>query len=392
MGLKILWIGDAGTHSGFGSVTHAIAERLVRDFGHDISVIAVNYRGDHYDTPLKLYPATRDVPTDIMGMSRYITLLAEVMPDAIVFVNDPAVVMNALLSSPWDKEQVLWRGMKASDGTIYRPPILAYMPIDGYDSPRMWDVLTPRVTRIAMTHFGQVAMPEAPVIWHGVDTSIFRPRDKRESKRALGFDPDRFLILRVDKNSIRKDYPATWKALRSVLRDHDDVDVHFHCQPTAPDGNNLNALIFNDEDIRDRLTFTPSLSGFTGMTTDQLATLYSAADLFVSTSWGEGFGLTILEAMACGTPVLAQDCSAVTEVVGPGGILVKPKGRITSPMGQDQCLPDIEKFTYWIDHLHNARGLREKLGEAAVAQAAKFSWDVAAQKFNDLLEAAIQPA
>jgi glycosyltransferase involved in cell wall biosynthesis len=307
-------------------------------------------------------------------------------------VNDPGVVMNALLANPWDPEQVLWRGMSASDGTIYKPPILAYMPIDGYDSPRMWDALTPRVTRIAMTHFGQQAMPEAPVIWHGVDTAVFHPRDKRESKRALGFDPDRFLVLRVDKNSIRKDYPATWKALRPVLRNYADVDVHFHCQPTAWDGFNINAVIFNDEDIRDRVTFTPNLGGFTGLSSDQLATLYSAADLFVSTSWGEGFGLTILEAMACGTPVLAQDCSAVTEVVGPGGILVKPKGRISTPMGQEQCLPDIEKFTYWIDHLHNARQMREKLGEAAAAHAAQFSWDEAATRFDALLTASQQPA
>ena len=385
--MKILVIADAGCHSGFATVTHEIGERLVRDFGHDVSVIAINYRGDYWPTNLKLYPAARDVPTDITGMSRYIKILAEVMPDAIMFVNDPAVVMNALLQNPWDTEQVLWRGMKHPSGYTYKPPIIAYMPIDGYENPKSWDVLADRVTRVAMSHHGQVAMPEAPVIWHGVDTAIFHPRDKRESKRALGFDPDRFLVLRVDKNSIRKDYPSTWKALRPVLRRYPDVDVHFHCRPVTSDGHNLTAGRYNDEDIRDRVTFTPNLGGFAGMTTDQLATLYAAADLFVSTSWGEGFGLTILEAMACGTPVLAQDCSSVTEVVGPGGILVKPKGRISMPMGQEQCLPDVEKFTYWIDHLYHARAMREKLGSAAATQAAQFSWDEAAKRFAALLTA-----
>ena len=286
--MKILVIADAGCHSGFATVTHEIGERLVRDFGHDVSVIAINYRGDYWPTNLKLYPAARDVPTDITGMSRYIKILAEVMPDAIMFVNDPAVVTNALLQNPWDTEQVLWRGMKHPSGYTYKPPIIAYMPIDGYENPKSWDVLADRVTRVAMSHHGQVAMPEAPVIWHGVDTAIFHPRDKRESKRALGFDPDRFLVLRVDKNSIRKDYPSTWKALRPVLRRYPDVDVHFHCRPVTSDGHNLTAGRYNDEDIRDRVTFTPNLGGFAGMTTDQLATLYAAADLFVSTSWGEG--------------------------------------------------------------------------------------------------------
>lgn len=389
--MKVLWVSDGGTHSGFGSVTHAIGERLVRDYGHDIHVLAANYRGDFYPTNLKLYPATRDQPQDIVGMSRMVKMTADIMPDALVFVNDPVVVMNTLLKNPWDAEQVLWRGIRGSGDYLYKPPILAYLPIDGYEVPREWDILATRVQRIAMTHFGQAAMPEAPVIWHGVDTSVFHPRDKREAKRALGFDPDRFLVLRVDKNSLRKDYPSTYKALRPLLRRHSDIDVHFHCQPVTPDGYNLNAIRFNDEDIRDRVGFTPSLGGFLGASQEQLATLYAAADVFVSTSWGEGFGLTVLEAMASGTPVIAQDCSATTEVVGDAGILVKPRGRITMPMGQEMCLPDVDKFTYWIENLYGSRKTRERLGEAAATRAAMFSWDEAARRFNDQLQQSISP-
>lgn len=387
--MRVLWISDGGTHTGFGTVTHAIGERLVRDYGHDIHVLAANYRGDHYDTSLKLYRADRDEAGDIIGMSRFIRMTAEVMPEAIVFVNDPQVVMTALLKNPWDTEQVLWRGMKGEGDLVYRPPILAYLPIDGYETPRQWNILADRTHRIAMSHFGQGAMEEAPVIWHGVDTSVFYPRDKGEAKRALGFDPDRFLVLRVDKNSIRKDYPSTYKALRPVLRAHDDVDVHFHCQPVAPDGYNLNSVRFNDEDIRDRVSFTPSLGGFLGASQAQLATLYAAADLFVTTSWGEGFGLTILEAMASGTTVIAQDCSAISEVVGEAGIRVRPKGRISMPMGQEMYLPDVERFTYWIEHLYGARKVRESLAAAAVTQAAKFSWDEAARMFDLELQAAV---
>ena len=388
--MRILWISDAGSHGGFANVTHSIGERLVRDYGHDIHVLAVNYRGDHWPTNLKLYPATLDDPKDTMGMTRYVKMLAQVMPEAIVFVNDPKVVLNSLMANPFDPERVLWRGMKMPDGAVYRPPILAYLAIDGYNSPRSWDFLVDRVQRIAMSHFGQQTMPEAPVVWHGVDTSVFYPRDKREAKRALGFDPDGFLVLRVDKNTWRKDYPASWKALRPALRAHPDIAVHFHCRRNASDGYDLEGVRWNDEDIRERVTHTADLGLTVGVGEDQLATLYSAADLFLSTSWGEGFGLTLLEAMACGTPALAQDCSSITEVVGPGGILVKPKGRMHVPMGQEQCIPDVDKFAYWIEHLYNARAMREKLGQAAVEHAAQFSWDVAASRFNDLLATAVQ--
>lgn len=377
---KVLVFGDAGVHSGFGTVTHNIFERLVTQYGHDVSVLAVNWTGDHIDTPLKMYLPTQKMPADHLGQSRYVEMMGKVMPDVMVFINDPQVVMNTLLGNEFDPTRILWNGFEG-----YKPPILAYMPIDGYNSPKSWDVLLPRVERIAMSNFGQTAMPEAPVVHHGVDTSIFKPMDKKAAKVALGFDPDRFLVLRVDKNSLRKDYAASWKAVRPLLRRFSDMDVHFHCRPVAADSYNLHAVAFNDEDIRDRLTFTPDLSGYFGLDANLLATLYNAADVFVSTSWGEGFGLTILEAMACGTPVVAQDCSAITEVVGDAGILVPPGPSISTPMGQDMHLPDINAFTQAIERLYLGHGSRRKLAEAAVAQAAKFSWDTAAGRFNDLI-------
>ncbi|HEY6013543.1 MAG TPA: glycosyltransferase family 4 protein, partial [Candidatus Limnocylindrales bacterium] len=285
-----------------------------------------------------------------------------------------------------DEQRVLWRGITASDGTVYKPPILAYLAVDGYESPRQWDVLAERVTRIAMSKFGQAAMPGSEFAPHGVDTSLYHPRDRAESKRELGLDPDRLLILRVDKNTWRKDYPSLWKALRPVLRRHPEVDVHWHCRPVAQDGFDLNAVRWNDEDVRDRVTMTADLAGFVGWPEGRLAILFAAADLFVSTAWGEGFGLNLLQAIASGVPVIAQDCSSIPEVVGPGGILVRPKGRISVPMGQEQCLPDVEKFTYWIEHLVNSPKQREALGRAGAEHAKAFSWDTAAEKFNTILE------
>jgi glycosyltransferase involved in cell wall biosynthesis len=390
---SLLIVADGGCHTGFSQVTHQIGERLATEHGWDVSVLAANFRGDHWQTPLRLYRANRDQEHDVTGMSRIIDLMAQVMPDAVVFIQDPKVVLNFLAANPWDKEHVLVRGIGASNGLVYKPPILAYLAVDGYENPRSWDALRDMgVTRIAMSEHGRAAMPEAPVIWHGVDTAIYHPQDRSEAKRALGFSPDRFLVLRVDKNSWRKDYPSSWKALRPLLRAHPDVDVHFHCRPNAADGYDLDGVRWNDEDIRDRVTFTPNLGGYTGLPQEKMATLYAAADLFLSTSWGEGWGLTLTESMACGTPVLAQDCSAITEVVGPGGILVKPRGRITVPMGQEQCLPDVEKFSYWLEHLYSSRKMREALGVAAVAQASRFSWDEAAVRMNNAITREVEKA
>ncbi len=386
---RILLIADAGVPSGFGTVSHNIFERLVRDYGHEVHVLAINWTGDAPVSPLRFYLPTQKDSMDYLGMSRYVELVGKIMPDVIFFINDPSVVLDSLTNNKFDSEGALWRGIRSAD-IAYKPPILAYMPIDGYENPEHWNILGSRVKRIAMTHFGQQSMPEAPVIWHGVDTDVFKPRNKKEAKRELGFDPDRFLVLRVDKNSLRKDYPDTWRALKPVMMRHTDIDVHFHCLPRAGDGYNLMAFMGGDTVIRDRVQFSPALTGYSGWNVEMLAKLYAAADLFVSTSWGEGFGLTLLEAMACGTPVIATDCSAITEVVGPGGVLLPSAGFIPSPMGQLQCLPDVPAFTAAIERLYSAGGVRRKLGEAAIEQASKFSWDVATRKMNEQIDLALE--
>ena len=288
---RMLIVSDAGAPTGFGQVTQSIGDRLV-DMGWDVHVLAANYRGDYWPTKMKLYPASQIEQKDIYGFSRLIEMLGKVVPDVVVFINDPQVVARFLLDNKFDSQHALWNGADI-DGNIYKPPVLAYMPIDGYDSPAcLGHPDRERVTRIAMTKFGaRHRMPEAEVVWHGVDTNVYKPMDKSEAKRMLGYDPDRFLILRVDKNSTRKDYPASWKALRPLLRKYPDIDVHFHCQPDAFDGYNLRGVMFNDEDVRDRVNFPPQIGGFTGWSERALAILYAAADLYVSTSWGEGFGL-----------------------------------------------------------------------------------------------------
>ena len=390
--MKVLVIADMAVHSGFGTVTANIFDRLVTKHGMDVHTLAANWQGDHWDTPQKLYLPTKLERQDLHGRSRYQELVAKLLPDAIVFINDPAVIKDSLLANVFDEEKVLWRGVTNGE-SAYRPPIIAYMPIDGYNSPRSWDILLDRVTRVAMTKFGRdTAMPEADVVWHGVDTKVFWPRDKRASKEALGYDPDRFLILRVDKNSLRKDYVSTWRSVRPLLRKYPDIDLHFHCRHRANDGFDLDAARFNDEDVRDRLNFSMMLDGYLGWDEEMLATLLSAADLFVSHSWGEGFGLTILQAMAAGTPVIAQDCSAITEVVGDGGVLIPPLMRLPTPMGQEQCVPDVAAFTEAIERLYLGRGSRRKLAEKAVEQASRFSWDVAADRFADIINREVERA
>jgi glycosyltransferase involved in cell wall biosynthesis len=383
--VKVLWLGDAGAHTGFGRVTHAIGERLV-DMGHDVHVCAVNYDGDYWPTNLKLYVPNKLVPTDIYGQSRFVELLAAVEPDAVVMLNDPFVIAKFLFRNRWDEQKILLQ---------YRP-ILAYMPVDGVNQPQTWSVLGKVTKPVLMSEFGRTWMPDAPVVWHGMDTDAYRPakekgyissggmevRSKRDAKRALGYDPDGFLVVRVDRNSRRKDFASTFKALVPVMKRHTDIQVHFHCKPTGEDGVELPQLFSREPEVAERFFVPGEHNTRKGWPESDLAILYNAADLFVSTSWGEGFGLTLAEAIACGTPVVAQNVSSITEVVGPGGVLVEPLTTITVTSGEDQWLPDVPAFTDAIEHLYSAGGVRRKLGEAGRNHIKQVSWDEAARRFD----------
>jgi len=153
------------------------------------------------------------------------------------------------------------------------------------------------------------------------------------------------------------------------------------------EGVDLKAFIWNDEDIRDRVTFSPNLGGFTGWSEELMPLLYSAADLFVSTSMGEGFGLTIAESLACGTAVVAQGVSAIPEVVGPGGILLEPERPFTVGQGQEQMLPNVGAFTEAIEHLYLNETERRELGVKGRKHVAEsFSWDTTAALFHTFIE------
>jgi alpha-1,3-rhamnosyl/mannosyltransferase len=97
----------------------------------------------------------------------------------------------------------------------------------------------------------------------------------------------------------------------------------------------------------------------------ELPALYAGAELFVFPSLYEGFGLPVLEAMACGTPVVCSNRSSLPEVTGDAALLVDPHdvGALAAAIGQ--AMGDAE--------------LRRILREKGLAQAVRFSWERTAQ-------------
>jgi glycosyltransferase involved in cell wall biosynthesis len=105
---------------------------------------------------------------------------------------------------------------------------------------------------------------------------------------------------------------------------------------------------------------------------DDLPTLLSGACFFVFPSLYEGFGLPVLEAMACGTPVLCSNVSSLPEVAGNVALLVDPL--------------DVESMAEAMNRLLQDEGLRAQLVERGFQQVRQFSWDRCARETLTVLE------
>jgi glycosyltransferase involved in cell wall biosynthesis len=114
--------------------------------------------------------------------------------------------------------------------------------------------------------------------------------------------------------------------------------------------------------------------GFVG--DDDLPALYSLASAFAFPTWYEGFGLPVLEAMACGTPVVAADNSSLPEVVGEAGLLVDA----ADPGALAEALA----------RLLTDPGLEAQLATAGRRQARRFTWEGAARQLLELYHSVAQ--
>lgn len=179
---------------------------------------------------------------------------------------------------------------------------------------------------VAMSRHGVAMMAEAGLkglryVPHSVDTAIYRPLpDAGQSLRLeTGTDPAAFVIgiVAANRDMFRKAWPEQFEAFAQHLLLWPDSELWVH---TIADGTrgaggyNLKSMAA-EMGIGHRVRFSDDYAQIAGLIDDQqMAIWYNAIDLLSACSYGEGFGLPIVEAQACGTPAVATKASAMTEL------------------------------------------------------------------------------
>ena len=204
---------------------------------------------------------------------------------------------------------------------------LAWMPVDTSPlSSADRDVLVASgAIPVAMSRFGETqlkgsgfeATRYAP---HMVDRSVYKPVETAEEREQLrasaGIAPDAFIIgiCAANHDQLRKGFPEQFEAFRRFSAGRPDARLMVHSVMNTPHGVHLGELA-DDMEITDRVIFSDTYAQVAGfMGPDTMAEWYNVCDVVSLCSYGEGFGVPLIEAQACGVPVVANAASAMTEL------------------------------------------------------------------------------
>jgi glycosyltransferase involved in cell wall biosynthesis len=199
------------------------------------------------------------------------------------------------------------------------------------------------------------------VVYLGIDHERFRPLQGDTGVRArYGLPEERRYLLYVGSEDPRKNLVTLVRALAEVRRDFPDVELVKVGLAHLERGRRR--LLEAAEQLRIR----SAIHLLEDVPESDLPSLYATSDVYVTPSPYEGFGLTALEAMACGTPVVCADAGALPEIVGGAAMRVPPRSTGALAEAIRGLLGSPEK--------------RRSLRQAGLDQAAGFTWATTADR------------
>jgi len=345
--VRITWLSNAPWgRSGYSEQTALFCRRL-RALGHDISIVA-NYGLNEMITT---WDGFTIYPTDGQWGNATIDVYAK---------HSNADIVIALCDA-WVLHPDEWPDVK----------IAIWAPVDHYPIPPkvLKSLAHPNVTPIAMSRFGERMMRDVkldPVyVPHGYDPKVFRPTPELRDKirDTMGVPRDAFLAGMVAANRssgvARKAFPQAFHAFANLSKTVDDAYLYCHCDPMAGHegafGMDLDKLRKMLGIPEDRIMFPSREARILGMDAQVVAHLYQAMDCLLAPSMGEGFGIPIVEAQACGTPVITSNHSAMTEL-SEAGWLVQGDPWWDQAADSFFFMPFIHSITSALEQAYEVRG------------------------------------
>ena len=246
-------------------------------------------------------------------------------------------------------------------------PVASWIPIDHNPVPSPvsdWAKLD-FVSPIAMSKFGQKQFENLGIkshyIPHSVDPVFTRTETistmtgEMKTRDYLKIKEDAFVVGMNAANKgaspSRKAFPENLLAFSLFAQDKDDVVLYLHTDIIGAGGINILDVIKSLNSPETKIKWIDQYAYRAGIPQKVLAGLYSAMDVLLATSLGEGFGIPTLEAQRCSVPVIVTDCAASSELAGPDSWKVGGQIWWNQPMKAWFTTPNVNEI---VDALNEA--------------------------------------
>ena len=362
--MRITWYSNSPlTPTGYGVQTAEVVRRL-KAAGHEVA-IAANWGVQ--GAPIEW----EGVPIFPSGHEKY--------SNDIVLAHHAAWRGDWLMTlyDVWPFIPQNWKGAR----------VASWVPIDHEPVPPAVADWCKHVSPIAMSRFGQKMLAnqgiEADYIPHTVNRDIYKPTAELKGKptrKVLGIPDDAFIVMIAAANQgmdpPRKAWGEMFTAASMFMRSHPDAYLYVHTNPTQSTGGLNLHILANAVGLPMERLFWPDGYAYVSGRIEQtdLAALYTASDVLLATSMGEGFGVTAIEAQACGLPIIVSDFSAQPELVG-GGWTVAGQPYWDAPHAAFFQTPLIGQIRKALETAYERRGDPE-LRQQAMDKAAEYDSDV----------------
>ena len=318
--LRVLWYSNAPwAATGYGQQTAQVIERLAKE-NHQVAVHAMYGLAGSASSwnGFKIYP---------QGLAAYSddVVVAHTMEWANQDPSTPTLLIT--LFDTW---------VLKSDSLKTLKNIASWVPIDHQPTPP--DVLAwcerDNVRPIAMSKFGSRMLDLAGVehlyVPHAIEP-VFQPTEsitlangnKMTGREFMGWEEDRFVVSIVATNKgsqpARKAWAENILAFSIFAKDHPDAVLYLYTEPDgAMAGINLPTLLDAVGVSKDKYKVVDQYAYRHGIPQNVMAAMYTASDVLLACSMGEGFGIPVIEAQACGCRVIVSNFTAQPELVGDG--------------------------------------------------------------------------